>query len=265
MDNKALLEWQLAAGINEVIGDTPNNYFALKPQLSIVIPTNTKENAIQSPVPAIANATPLHLSPSGAGLAARAAADICNNLIDLEDAVRKFDGCALKKTATKTVFADGNPQSQIMVIGEAPGAQEDILGIPFCGASGKLLDKMFLSIGLDRTKFYISNTIFWRPPGNRQPSETEIAMCLPFVEKHIALVSPKLLILSGGTAITALLRKDQSISRLRGKLYDYNNTYMESPVKTAILYHPSYLLRQPLHKKQAWQDLLMINKFLFEK
>lgn len=265
MDNKALLEWQISAGINEVISDTPTNYFALEPQLSPAALPAIKEKSFPASASSFTSITPLHLSPAEAGLAARVAADRCSNLTELEEAVRKFDGCALKKTATKTVFADGNPQSRIMIIGEAPGAQEDIQGIPFCGASGKLLDKMFLSIGLDRTKLYISNTIFWRPPGNRQPSETEIVMCLPFVEKHIALISPKLLILSGGTAITALLRKDQSISRLRGKLYDYSNSYMESPVKTAILYHPSYLLRQPPHKKQAWHDLLMIKKFISEK
>ena len=264
MNNKALLEWHLAAGVDETIDTTATNYFALKPQpapqLSIVTPA---ANPITNTAPKIdPSKTPLHLAPASASLAARELADNCKTIEELEEAVRKFDGCAIKKTATKTVFSDGNQEAQIMLIGEAPGAQEDIQGIPFCGASGQLLDKMLLSIGLDRTKVYISNTIFWRPPGNRQPSEMELATCLPFVEKHIALVAPKLLILSGGTATNSLLKKDQSISRLRGKLYEYSNAYIESPVKTAIIYHPSYLLRQPLHKKQAWQDLLMIKQFL---
>lgn len=264
MDNKALLEWQLAAGADEAIDSTPTNYFTIKPHISnentsILSP----QIKVFAPAPQITTVnTPLHLSPTAASSAARELANNCSSIAELEDALRKFDGCAIKKTATKTVFADGNPQAGVMLIGEAPGAQEDMQGIPFCGASGQLLDKMLLSIGLDRTKTYISNTIFWRPPGNRQPNETEIATCLPFVEKHIALVSPKLLILLGGTATTALLKKDQSISRLRGKFYDYNNEYLNSLIKTALIYHPSYLLRQPLYKKQAWQDLLLIKHFL---
>ncbi len=262
MNNKALLEWQLAAGIDEAIAEAPTNYFIAKQSLSIV--------KTESPQPATSihtakvhsSATPLHLSPAAANNAARELANNCKTLKDLEEAVRQFDGCAIKKTATKTVFSDGNPQSRIMLIGEAPGAQEDIQGIPFCGASGQLLDKMLQSIGLDRTTVYISNTIFWRPPGNRQPSAHEVATCLPFVEKHIALINPKLLILSGGTATTTLLQKDLSISKLRGKFYDYNNIYLDSAIKTALIYHPSYLLRQPLNKKLAWQDLLLIKNFM---
>jgi uracil-DNA glycosylase len=185
-------------------------------------------------------------------------------LEELETAVRAFDGCVIKKTASKTVFADGNPKAKIVIIGEAPGAQEDMQGIPFCGPSGQLLDRMLASIGLDRTKVYISNTVFWRPPGNRQPSMEETAICLPFVEKHIALVNPALLILSGGTATTTLLQRDQSISRLRGKFYEYSNPYLEKPLATAVTYHPSYLLRSPGQKRLAWNDLLMIKNFLEE-
>jgi len=262
MNNKALLEWQLAAGIDEAIGELPIDYFAIKPKLSIVKQEVLNPQITASSIKTSTPPTPLHLSPSAANSAAREFADKCNTLAELEEMVRKFDGCAIRKTATKTVFADGNPKAQIMLIGEAPGAQEDIQGIPFCGASGQLLDKILASIGLDRNTVYISNTIFWRPPGNRQPSPHEVSTCLPFVEKHIALVNPKLLILSGGTATMTLLQKDQSISRLRGKFYDYNNIYLNSPIKTALIYHPSYLLRQPLNKKQAWQDLLLIKDFI---
>jgi DNA polymerase len=176
--------------------------------------------------------------------------------------VRAFEGCAIKKTASKTVFCDGNPQARLMVIGEAPGAQEDMEGIPFCGPSGQLLNRMLASIGLDRSKVFISNTIFWRPPGNRQPSAEEIQACLPFVEKLIALVSPSLLVLSGGTSTTALLRKDTSISRLRGKLYDYTNPYLSTPIPVLVTFHPSYLLRTPAQKGLAWQDMLMVKNFL---
>lgn len=254
MDNSALLKWQLAAGVDEAIADTATNYFALKPPVALITPSPTAKP--------VSGAMPLHLSPAAASSTARELADKVTTLAELEAAVRGFDGCAIKKTATKTVFADGNPEAEIMVIGEAPGAQEDIQGIPFCGPSGQLLDKMLASIGLDRSKVYITNTIFWRPPANRNPSEIELATCLPFVEKHIALVNPKLLILSGGTAVNALLKKDHSISKLRSKLYDYSNIYMSGPVKTIVTYHPSYLLRTPASKKLAWQDMLYIKKFM---
>lgn len=125
-----------------------------------------------------------------------------------------------------------------------------------------LLDRMLAAIGLDRTSVYISNTVFWRPPGNRQPSPEETSTCLPFVEKHIALVAPSLLVLSGGTATTTLLRKDTSVSRLRGRFYDYSNPYLTTPVQAAVTYHPSYLLRSPGQKRLAWNDLLMMKQFL---
>lgn len=257
MNNKALLEWQLAAGVDEAIDNVPTNYFALKPQLSIVTPSPTP-----APRPISTTATPLHLAPAAASGAARELANNCKTISELEEAVRKFDGCAIKKTATKTVFADGNQQAKIMIIGDAPDASEDVSGIPFSGENGILLNKMLGAIGLDRTSTYLTNMVFWRPAGNRQPSEIEISTCLAFIEKHIALVSPKLLILSGGIATTALLHKDQSISRLRGKFYDYKNDYLSEKIQATPMYHPSYLLRQPLYKKQAWQDLLMIKQFM---
>lgn len=266
MNKKALLEWYVAAGVDETIGEETTDYFA-QPK---VVPKAEAPSAPEEKKPAAAMpivtmpSNPLHHSPSAAAGASRAIADGCHTLSELEAAVRAFDGCAIKKTASKTVFCDGNPEAKIVIIGEAPGAQEDVQGIPFCGPSGQLLDRMLASIGLDRTKVYISNTVFWRPPGNRQPSMEETAICLPFVEKHIALINPALLILSGGTATTTLLQRDQSISRLRGKFYEYNNPYLQKPVATAVTYHPSYLLRSPGQKKLAWQDLLMVKKFLEE-
>lgn len=197
--------------------------------------------------------------------AARELADKATTLAELEAAVRGFNGCAIKKTASKTVFCDGNPKARVMIIGEAPGAQEDIQGIPFCGPSGMLLDRMLAAIGLDRTSVYISNTVFWRPPGNRQPSPEETSTCLPFVEKHIALVNPAILILSGGTATMTLLQKDASISRLRGRFYDYQNAYLETPISALVTYHPSYLLRSPGQKRLAWNDLLMVKNALAAK
>jgi len=260
MDKKALLEWHVEAGADEAVGDESINHFVIRGQgLGI---REEKKMASPNPQSAIPNASPLHHSPSAAMSVSRQLADNAKTLAELEAAVRAFDGCAIKKTANKTVFCDGNPKARVMIIGEAPGAQEDIQGIPFCGPSGKLLDAMLAAIGLDRTSVYISNTVFWRPPGNRQPTPEETATCLPFVEKHIALVNPALLILSGGTATTTLLNKDTSISRLRGKFYDYTNPYLKTPIPTVVTYHPSYLLRSPGQKRLAWHDLLMIKDFL---
>lgn len=263
MDKKSLLEWYVDAGVDEVIDDAPLNRFAAKEPEAI-----QAEPAVKTALPPVtaamlASTSTLHHSPAAAITASRALAEQAKTIAELEEAVRGFDGCAIKKTASKTVFADGVSSAKIMIIGEAPGAEEDKQGIPFCGQSGQLLDKVLGSIGLSRKEnVYISNTVFWRPPGNRQPSAEEIAICQPFVEKHIALVKPDLLILAGGVAAKAVLKSDISVSRLRGKFYDYINEYMSAPTKTAIIYHPSYLLRSPGQKRLAWHDMLMIKDFL---
>lgn len=193
---------------------------------------------------------------------ARSSAESAKNLKELEKAVRNFEGCSLKKMATNTVFADGSPDSKIMIIGEAPGNNEDLQGIPFCGDSGKLLNEMFKAIGIDRKNLYITNTLFWRPPGNRKPTEDELAMCKPFVEKHISLMQPKLIVLMGATAMADVLKFNDPISKMRGRFFDYQNDYLKKPIKTTILFHPSYLMRQSEKKRLAWQDLLMIEEFL---
>jgi uracil-DNA glycosylase len=260
MDKRAILEWHAEMGVDETVGEAPVDQLAASKAKAASPERETTTDSKPKPVPA---SNPLHHSPSSAAATARVLADQCHTLAELEAAVRGFDGCALKKTASKTVFCDGNPTAKVMVIGEAPGAQEDIQGIPFCGPSGQLLDKVFASIGLTRAdSLYISNTVFWRPPGNRQPSPEETAICLPFVEKHIALINPKLLVLSGGTATNTLMQKDQSISRLRGRLYEYSNVYLQKPVQTVLTYHPSYLMRSPSQKRLAWQDMLMIKSHL---
>ena len=260
MQNHQLLEWYMEAGVDEATSETPTDYFAA-PGAVARVELVTSE-AAPAPVAVIVNATPLHHTPTAAMALAREWADKAGSLTELEAMVRSFEGCGIKKTASKTVFSDGNPQARVMIIGEAPGAQEDVQGIPFCGPSGKLLDLMLASIGLDRTSVYISNTVFWRPPGNRQPSLEETQACLPFVEKHIALAKPDLLILSGGTSTTTLLKKDASISRLRGKLYDYSNAYLSRPVPAMVTFHPSYLLRTPAQKRLAWHDLLIVKEYL---
>lgn len=279
MDARQLLEWYLEAGVDEAADETAVNYFTAAPApvlretSAIAVPVADAVAAVLADMPPETGSAParpaapaapaLHHIPSAAMAAARELAEKASTLAELEAAVRGFDGCAIKKTASKTVFADGNPAARVMIIGEAPGAQEDLQGIPFCGPSGALLDKMFAAIGLNRAdSLYISNTVFWRPPGNRQPSQEEITICQPFVEKHIALVKPDLLILSGGTATTAVLRKETSVSRLRGRLYPYTNPYITEPVQTLVTFHPSYLLRSPAQKRLAWHDLLLVREFL---
>jgi DNA polymerase len=175
----------------------------------------------------------------------------------------KFEGCALRHTAMNLVFADGNPEAPVMFIGEAPGEDEDRQGKPFVGVSGKLLDRMLAPIGLDRTNIYISNILFWRPPGNRSPTDSEIAACLPFAERHISLIKPKLLILLGGVAAKSLLRTKEGITRIRGRWTEYHpplGSGLTEPIPCLPIYHPAYLLRQPAAKRQAWNDVLQLQK-----
>lgn len=194
---------------------------------------------------------------------ARKVANSINDISDLKSAVQNFTGCKLKYYAQNTVFSDGKFGSEIMFIGEAPGASEDEQGIPFCGRSGVLLDNALSSIGLYRkTNFYITNTVFWRPPDNRQPTSEEVEICRPFVEKHIALCNPKILILVGGVAATSLLGPKVQISKIRNNFYAYNNPCLGEPIPTTAIFHPAYLLRQPLQKKVFWYDLLNIQENL---
>lgn len=259
----SLLRWHAEMGADETIETESVNRMVRKP-------TVAKANADPAPTLTPAPARPARSAPpasaSAAVAEARALADAAATLADLEKAVKGFDGCPLKRTATNTVFSDGQADSGVMFIGEAPGAEEDKQGIPFCGASGQLLDDMIKWIGLSREKnCYISNTVFWRPPGNRPPTPEELAICRPFVEKHIALVKPKLIVLVGGTAIKALLDDNIGITKLRGKPYDYTNDYLKGgQIPVRVIFHPSYLMRSPMQKKQAWADLLDIETHLHE-
>jgi len=190
-------------------------------------------------------------------------ANNCQTLAELKNAITQFDGCNLKKMATNTVFCDGNPDSKIMVIGEAPGNHEDLQGIPFCGDSGAMLNEMLMSINLDRQKdFYITNVIFWRPPGNRRPTDEELAICRPFFERHIELFAPKIIILVGATAMSSILDISDPITKVRGQILDYNANFLSSPTKIFTIFHPSFLMRQPMKKKLVWQDMLTLEKFI---
>ena len=176
-------------------------------------------------------------------------------LVDLKNAVNNFENCNLKNIAKNTVFADGNPKSKIMLIGEAPGVEEDKQGIPFVGRAGQLLNKMLESIGLDRSTVYITNILPWRPPGNRRPTNSEILLCFPFIQRHIEIINPEILILLGGTATKAILISDDGIMRLRGRWHEYNSYGLASPIATRAIFHPAFLLRSPGYKRQTWNDL----------
>ncbi len=270
------LQWYIDAGVDEAIQEMPRDYFAApapkpvitaltashasvrEPAASFIAAPVASRNMAQAP----ATSMPLHHSQSAAIAEARRLADEAQTLDALKEAVRGFEGCAIKRTATNTVFSDGNPDARLMLIGEAPGAQEDAKGIPFCGPSGWLLDKMLAAIGYDRKTAYITNTVFWRPPGNRQPNTEELAICRPFVERHIALIDPALLVMVGGTATKSVLATEQGITRLRGKQYTYRTPYKDKDYPVAVIYHPSYLLRQPGQKRATWQDLQAIRKIL---
>ncbi|WP_343870425.1 uracil-DNA glycosylase, partial [Caenispirillum bisanense] len=196
---------------------------------------------------------------SAAALAAAA-----KTLEALHAAMQRFDSCPLKVTAANTVFADGNPQADLMVIGEAPGAEEDRQGLPFVGASGQLLDTMLKSIGLTRQTFYITNVIPWRPPGNRKPTPQEVGMCLPFIQRHIELVDPKVILMVGGLSASALMARVEGITKLRGRWTDYASPGLSHPVPALATFHPAYLLRSPQMKKLAWRDLLTLRQRMRE-
>tara|TARA_R110002073_G_scaffold21092_20_gene74804 strand:+ start:8362 stop:9198 length:837 start_codon:yes stop_codon:yes gene_type:complete len=194
---------------------------------------------------------------------ARKAAGAAKTLDELKAAIEAFDGCPLKRTARNTVFARGNPECGLMIVGEAPGRDEDEQGQPFVGRAGQFLDTMFAAIGRNReTDVYITNVVNWRPPGNRNPTQDEIALCLPFVERHIALVKPKILVLAGGVSAQALLRASTGIMRLRGRWAEYrlkdDNFEPGDHVDAMPIFHPAFLLRRPQEKKNAWKDLLEI-------
>jgi DNA polymerase len=257
-------QWYLNVGVDEVVADIPLNKLnrdLKKIGLSKSLTPKQKMNEKINPPLTKKPNTPKQLFHE-----AHAIASSAQSLEELENALKNFEGCPLKKMATNKVFGDGNPQAEVMLIGEAPGADEDRLGRPFVGKSGQLLDKMFAVIGLSREKnFYITNIIPWRPPGNRQPTASETASCLPFIERHIELVNPKYLIMVGGTATKSLLRRTDGIMRLRGKWTNFQTERMSAPIKAMPIFHPAYLLRSPAQKRKVWHDLLQIKFMLSDE
>jgi len=188
-----------------------------------------------------------------------------SNVDELEFFIKQSNICDLKNHAKHTVIGDGNAQADIMLIGEAPGAEEDKIGKPFVGAAGQLLNKMLSAINLDRNKVYITNVIPWRPPNNRTPSNEEILQCLPFLQKHIELIKPKLIVLLGAVAAKSVLSTPLSISKLRGRWHTYKSLYFNEYIQCIATYHPAFLLRSPNYKKQSWEDLQMLQQKIVDE
>lgn len=257
-----LLKLQIGFGVDEAIGETPVDRLIARRPAAAPCPDAT----MTEPTPANVRRFTPSARPEDALGSAREIAAACTTLDELRAAVDQFTACPLRATANTTVFADGIAGSAIMLIGEAPGRDEDLQGLPFFGRSGQLLDRMLISIGLARTgetnTVYITNVLPWRPPGNRAPTTEEAAMCLPFLERHIALATPKLLVLLGGAASKFVLRVEDGIMRLRGKWRAYEPQEGGPTIPVLPTLHPAYLLRQPAEKAKAWRDLLQIKKRL---
>lgn len=283
---RRLLQWYLEAGVDETIQDEAVDRYAVAAEKSRAAPAPERPapgmaDVAAAPMPAAARPTERPAIPSrdavsrdaisrdrptpGGDEAVRSAVALCqaaDSVAALRDALLGFDGCALAKTATNLVLCDGNPEAAVMFVGEAPGAEEDRQGLPFVGASGKLLDRMLASIGLDRTRAFISNTVFWRPPGNRTPTTQEMAICMPFLERLIELVDPRILVTLGGPAAKSVLAENAGVSKLRGRWFSYSTPRLPRPIPATAMYHPAYLLRSPAQKRDAWRDLLALKKRL---
>lgn len=254
-------------GVDEAIGETPVNRFASAnpdgrlpraPAGRRSVPSSGEATEKAPAGPGAAAPTFDLTAPGESAHGARALAAACTTIDALVEAIRSFEGCALKQTAANTVVYDGNPEAELMLIGEAPGAEEDRQGLPFVGPAGRLLDRMLAAIGLDRGGAYITNILYWRPPGNRIPTAEEIGICLPFAERQIELVAPRVVVFVGGISAKAMLGRGEGITKLRGQWLRYQTRRMPAPVDATAMYHSAFLLRQPGRKREAWRDLLAI-------
>jgi uracil-DNA glycosylase len=258
-----LLAFYLEAGVDCALTDEPVDRLAESDSVTMAA---VPAREVTSPVREMPAATPavsrseIAPAPEAAIASAREAARTAPSLEALRALLENFDGCALKHTATRLVFSDGNPKARIMFVGEAPGRDEDIEGLPFVGRSGKLLDRMIAAIGLDRSKAYIANVIPWRPPGNRTPTPQETQICLPFIQRQIELVNPDVLVTLGNPSTQTLLSTREGIMKTRGKWFDYDTG--TRTIRAMATFHPAYLLRSPSYKRMSWQDLRAIAKEL---
>jgi DNA polymerase len=250
MDMMAALRLQIEWGADEALDDVPVNRMVAR-AVPVVAP----------PVPERLQARVAAL-PIAPALRAQEVANAATTREELRAGLAAFDGCALSATATNLVFADGNPESGLMLIGEGPGAEEDRVGKPFVGPAGQLLDRMLASIGLDRSQYLITNLLPWRPPGNRNPTEAEVQICLPFLLRHIALVQPRRIVLLGGFASQSVLASKTGITRLRGRWAEAVIPGLAKPVPALPMLHPAYLLRNTAAKREAWADWLALRRAL---
>jgi DNA polymerase len=269
---RELLNFYVEAGVDAPVGEVPANRLApasaeaaAPPRAPERAPVAYSAAARPEIVPATVQFAPpaspmTPASPDIAVMAARETARSAASLEELRAMLARFEGCALRMTAKQLVFADGNPHARVMFVGEAPGREEDIEGLPFVGRSGKLLDLMMAAIGLDRTGAYIANIIPWRPPGNRTPTPQESQICLPFILRQIELVNPDILVCMGNPATQTLLGVKDGIKRTRGRWFAFHTGTRE--IRAIATFHPAYLLRSPLDKRLAWRDLLAIKKAL---
>ena len=262
--SRDLLAFYLEAGVDTAIGETANDYLsapaAPPPRAAPPEPpvrASSERGVVAPNLAPEPRAAPA--APEAAVMAAREAARSAATLDELRAILDRFDGCALKATASRLVFADGNPQAKLMLVGEAPGRDEDIEGLPFVGRSGKLLDLMLKAIGLDRAQVYIANIVPWRPPGNRTPTPVETQICLPFIQRQIELANPDVLVTVGQPSTAALLNV-QGITKNRGRWLAYHTGTRE--IRAMPMLHPAYLLRTPIAKRLAWRDMLAIKKAL---
>ncbi|MBV1708057.1 MAG: uracil-DNA glycosylase [Hyphomicrobiales bacterium] len=253
----ALLRFYADIGVDAVVGETAPDHFNAPPS------RDTPREMPREREPVRENITPL-LRPQPLQVARSAAPGLdlagITSLAALRAAMEAFDGCALKATATQLVFADGNPEAKIMLVGEAPGGDEDRQGLPFVGRAGQLLDLMLAAIGLDRTSVYITNIIAWRPPGNRTPTPAEIQSCLPFVTRHIEIINPDVMVCLGNVSVQTLLKTREGITRARGQWFDY--PLPGRSLRALAMLHPAFLLRSPAFKRQAWADLQALRAML---
>ena len=255
-----LLAFYVEAGVDCALTEEPVNRLS-DPDIPPAPGETTPARLVKAtPAPAADMRAEAAPAPDAAIASAREAARTAPSLEVLRDLLEKFDGCALKSTATRLVFADGNPRARVMFVGEAPGREEDLEGLPFVGRSGKLLDRMIAAIGLDRSKVYIANVIPWRPPGNRTPTPQETQICLPFIQRQIELVDPDVLVTLGNPSTQTLLSTREGIMRTRGRWFDYDTG--TRVIRAIATFHPAYLLRSPSYKRMAWQDLRAIAKAL---
>ena len=261
---RQLLDFYLEAGADALVGEEPVDRCAATDAPVPPMPPRAPEPPrpdFTRAGPAIALAAPPQATDE-AVMAARQAAKSAGTLDELRALLEKFEGCALKGSATQLVFADGNPKAKLMLVGEAPGRDEDIEGLPFVGRSGKLLDRMLAAIGFDRTSVYIANVVPWRPPGNRTPTPQETQICLPFVLRQIELVDPDILVCLGGPSEQTLLGIKDGITKTRGRWFSFNSGKRE--IRAMPTFHPAFLLRSPLQKRFAWRDFLAVKKAMTE-